>query len=244
MSWLYSQALVAAYSAANCSAGEQSAPSSGTPTPLLYCVPDRMTEFSRLSRFGMTFKPSTELNGEAVLTWFLAVFPARIYQSRARELESKAPEAECGFTCHESLAKYDPNSRSWRTRQRLLFEDSDESLVIWPRWGMMRAGECWAQSMPENFICERESGLWPTPCATDHKGSRAPQALADAGRNERNNLRDFMRAKGQWLYPPVRITESMMAFPQDWTDCAASGTDKFRQWLHSHGKYSAHDKTP
>jgi hypothetical protein len=79
MSWHYSQALVAAYSAANCSAGAPSAPSSGTPTPQAYLSPDRMTAFSRLSRFGMTFAPLTERLGADVLTWFLAGFPARIY---------------------------------------------------------------------------------------------------------------------------------------------------------------------
>ena len=69
MSWLYSQALVEAFSADTCSGGEPSAPSSGTPTPQAYCAPDRMTAFSRLSRFGMTFAPSTGIHGGDVLTW-------------------------------------------------------------------------------------------------------------------------------------------------------------------------------
>ena len=77
MSWLFSQALVAEYSADTCLDGEQSAQSSGNPTQLAYLPPDRMTVFSRLSRFGMTFKPLTESRGEELLTSYLADFPAR-----------------------------------------------------------------------------------------------------------------------------------------------------------------------
>jgi len=77
MSWLFSRALVEEYLGDTCSDGEPSAPSSGSPTQLAYCAPDKMTDFSRLSRFGMTFKPLTENHGEELLTLFRAGFPAR-----------------------------------------------------------------------------------------------------------------------------------------------------------------------
>ena len=64
MSWLFSQVLVEEFLGANCSDGEQSVQSNGNPTQLAYCAPDKMTDFSRLSRFGMTFKPLTEHRGE------------------------------------------------------------------------------------------------------------------------------------------------------------------------------------
>ena len=77
MSWLFSQALVAEYLADTCSDGEPSVPSSGNPTQQAYCAPDRMTAFSRLSRFGMTYKPLTEDRGAELLTSYLADFRAR-----------------------------------------------------------------------------------------------------------------------------------------------------------------------
>jgi hypothetical protein len=67
MSWLFSQALVEEYLAGNFSDGEQSAPLNGNPTQQAYCAPDKMTDFSRLSRFGMTYKPLTESRGEELL---------------------------------------------------------------------------------------------------------------------------------------------------------------------------------
>lgn len=57
--------------------GELFAPSNGENTQQAYCSPDKMTEFSRLSRFGMTFKPLTEDHGKALLMSYLAAFHAK-----------------------------------------------------------------------------------------------------------------------------------------------------------------------
>jgi hypothetical protein len=64
MSWLYSQVLVEEYLGDNFSDGEQSVPLNGSHIQQAYCAPDKMTGFSRLSRFGMTYKPLTESLGE------------------------------------------------------------------------------------------------------------------------------------------------------------------------------------
>jgi site-specific DNA-cytosine methylase len=74
MSWLYSQVLVEEYLAANSLDGEQSVQLSGKPTQQAYCAPDKMTDFSRLSRFGMMFKPLTANLGEELLMSYLADF--------------------------------------------------------------------------------------------------------------------------------------------------------------------------
>jgi hypothetical protein len=77
MSWLFSQALAEEYLGDTSLDGEQSALLSGKPTQLAYCAPDKMTAFSRLSRFGMMYKPLTESRGEALLMSYLAGFPAK-----------------------------------------------------------------------------------------------------------------------------------------------------------------------
>ena len=82
MSWLFSRALVEEYSEAICSDGEQSVPLSGNPTPQAFCAPDKMTAFSHLSQFGMTFKPLTESHGEALLMLYLEAFHAKISHPR------------------------------------------------------------------------------------------------------------------------------------------------------------------
>jgi DNA (cytosine-5)-methyltransferase 1 len=77
MSWLFSQALVEEYLVDTSSDGEQSVQSNGKPTQQAYCAPDKMTDFSCLSRFGMTYKPLTETRGEELLTLYLAAFHAK-----------------------------------------------------------------------------------------------------------------------------------------------------------------------
>ncbi len=77
MSFIYSRALAEAFSQANSSDADASALSSGSPTPKPCLWHDRTTERFPLSRFGMTCAPLTEGYGAALLTWWLAAFPAR-----------------------------------------------------------------------------------------------------------------------------------------------------------------------
>jgi hypothetical protein len=177
MSWLYSQALVAEYLGENFSDGEQSAPSSGNPIQQAYCAPDKMTDFSRLSRFGMTYKPLTENRGEELLTLYLAGFHAKTLAQQEKAQELTENEVECGEKWRASFTKYDPSSSSWKTHQCSLLGDLDEFLETWPQWGLMRDGECWEQRTLEQSIRGTESGLsekWPTPTCHMAKEKGSP----------------------------------------------------------------------
>jgi len=105
MSWLISQALmnslslqepVEEYLVENFLDGEQSVPLNGKPIQQAYCAPDKMTKFSRLSQFGMTFKPLTESRGEELLTSYLEAFHAKTSQplEKAQELTESVQECE------------------------------------------------------------------------------------------------------------------------------------------------------
>jgi len=170
MSWLYSRALVEAFSGGGCSDGAPSAPSSGNPTPQAYLPPDRTTAFSSPSRFGMTFAPLTDDHGAAVLTSFLAAFPAKTSASQAKAPALTESAAACGPTWRASLARFDPATSSWKTAQRSLLGDLDESSVIWPRSGMTAGGQCWELPMLVPRINATGFGLWATPSATDGQG--------------------------------------------------------------------------
>jgi hypothetical protein len=168
MSWLYSQALVEEYLVENFLDGEQSAPLNGNPIQQAYCAPDKMTVFSRLSRFGMTYKPLTESRGEELLTLYLEDFHARtlVPQEKAQELTEN--DQGCGEKWRASFTKYDPNSSLWKTHQCSLLGGLDEFLETWPQWGLMRGGECWEQMPLAHPTKESAFGFTvPTPVASD-----------------------------------------------------------------------------
>jgi hypothetical protein len=189
MSWLFSQALVEEYLAGNFSDGEQSAPSSGNPTQLAYLSPDKMTEFSRLSRFGMTFKPLKENLGEELLTLYLAAFHAKTLVQQEKVQELMESEAECGEKWRGSFTKYDPDTSLWRTHQCSLLGDLEEFSEIWPQWGLMRDGECWEQQTLEQTIKGTESGFVPN--GVDYFHTPNTTGL-DGGSNGRKALKKRM----------------------------------------------------
>lgn len=70
----------------------------------------------------------------------LAASPVRTSATLGGESASTASAQDCGVNLPGSFAYFDRATSSWKTYQRSLFEDSDESSVIWPRWGLMWNG--------------------------------------------------------------------------------------------------------
>lgn len=167
MSWHFSQALEAAFSAGSCSAGEPCARSSAMPTPDGCSWPDRTTAVSSPSRSGTMCEPLTASPG---LVWWMSSLAASRARTSAwpeRVEDSTASAAACGRRWPESFARWDRATCSWKTPQLSLLAGLDEFSATWPRWGMMRAGECSALSMPAHLTSGNGSGLWQTPVADD-----------------------------------------------------------------------------
>jgi hypothetical protein len=184
MNSLSSQGLVEEYSEDTSLDGEQSVQSSGKPIQQAFCAPDKMTVFSRLSRFGMTFKPLTENLGEELLTLCRVAFLARTYQPLEKERESMESDQECGEKWRGSFTKYDQDSCSWKTHQCSLLGDLEEFSETWPQWGLMRDGECWERQTLEQTIRGTGFGLSekiPTPTARDGSGVRGKAAQERKG---------------------------------------------------------------
>jgi hypothetical protein len=168
MSWLYSQALVEEYLAANFSDGEQSVQSNGKHIQQAYCAPDKMMAFSRLSRFGMTFKPLTDIPGEELSMSSVVAFHVRTLVPQEKVQELTENDQECGKKWHGLLAKFDPNTHSWKTVQCSLLEDLNESLQTLPQWGMTVGGELYLLPTLAHHTNETVFGFSvPTPVASD-----------------------------------------------------------------------------
>lgn len=270
MTWLISNALMQDYenslssqaqavesSAGACSDGEQSAQLSLTPTPQVYCAPDKTTDFLRLFLFGMTYAPLTASRGEALLMWYLAGFPVRTYQWQEKAQESAESAADCGRTWPGLLARYDPDSCSWKTVQLSLLEDSDECSVTWPRWGMTQGGDAYllptvapgtnataSGLLPTLTVCGNYNrkgasatsgdGLatalkkWPTLTCQDAKNNGAPSQME-------RNTKPLNAEVGGPLNP--EWCEWFMGFPVGWTELKPLETHKFQLWQQHHGKF-------
>ena len=217
MSWLFSLALVEEYLGENFSDGEQSAPLSGKPIQQAYCAPDKMTDFSRLSRFGMTFKPLTEDLGQELLMLYLAGFRAKILAQQEKAQELTENEAECGEKWLASFVKLDPSSSLWKTHQCSLLGDLEEFLETWPQWGLMRDGECWEQQMLEQTTKGTGFGLsvkFPTPTVGMVTGGQNPEKGGQVGLG-------YMARKNKWPTPDANCGQR--GTQPEWTSQRPSG---------------------
>ena len=253
MSWLISKALMNSLSLQGLAAeslgdtsldGEQSVPLSGNPIPQAYLSPDKMTDFSRLSRFGMTFKPLTESRGEELLMLYRAGFHAKTSLRQAEERELTESEAECGEKWHASFTKYDPDSSLWKTHQCSLLGDLEEFSETWPQWGLMRNGECWEQRTLEQTIRGTGYGLseskkWPTPGASDAIRGTSPnwKPIRPSGQPAQYPLNQALRdITGKTGRPNPMFVEWLMGWPIQWTDLKPLEMDKSHCVQQPHGE--------
>lgn len=265
MSFIYSRALVEAFSAATCSATDASAPSNASPTPKPCLWHDRTMEVSRHSRYGMTCEPLTEHRGAALLTWWLAAFPAKTSAQPVKAQASKASEAGSGPTWHASLARFDPDSCTWKTAQCSLLAGSGECSPTWPRSGMTRDGKCWELPMSARRTSATGSGFWPTVRVNGHynrKGlsEKSGDGLATAVKRwptpikrDSRTVRGGARTKGSLGTQPL-ITQAaeregvltghlnptwvewLMGWPAWWTALQPLATGRFQEWQQQHSE--------
>jgi hypothetical protein len=197
--WIISQALMMDYENSrssqvraaeswgeNCSDGEQSAPSNTNHTQQVYLSHDRTTEAFRRFQSLMTSETLTEDRGEDLLTWYREDFHARIsaWPEKAQELTANAQGF--GRKCTASLAKYDPDSRTWKTAQQSFIADWDGCLETWPTAGMTAGMEYYQQPPLEQSINVTDGGALPNGETFFH----TPNTTGlDGGSNSRKALK-------------------------------------------------------
>lgn len=241
MSWHYSQALVAAYSADSSADSEPSAPSKSNHTAGKSSPPGKTMERSNPSRSGTMCEPSTASHGVAWWISSLAASRAKTSASPGEAKGSTVNEADSGWKWLGSFVKWDRASSSWKTRQCSLIADLDEFSETWPKWGMMLNGECLERAPLVERNTESESGFWQTPTTRDAKGQSGKGNRIKRGKNGNlhvANLCDQIVDLGRPdLVRSVTFRLWLMGWPEGWTSLEPLETAKFRQWLRSHGSF-------
>jgi hypothetical protein len=237
MSWLFSRVLVEEYLGEGCSDGEPSVQLNGNLIQLAYLSQDKMTDFSRLSRFGMMFKPLTENRGEELLTLYLADFHAKtsVQPEKAQELTESDPG--CGEKWRGSFTKYDLDSHLWKTHQCSLAGDLEPFLETWPQWGLMQGGECWEAKIAGQFIDETEFGLsLPTPGKNEFAGASKKRFINSPHFRGAKTVEALRTCESEPSYSHPLFLEKIMGWPTTWTELVPLEMGKSHSVPQQHGE--------
>lgn len=192
MSWHFSQALVAAYSQATCSDGEQFAPLRSTTMREAYCWRDKTTESLDLFQFGMTLQPSMQNLGGELLTWYLGGFHAPMSASPAPcggGPGSTENQAACGSNTCESLTNASRNLFSGKTRQNSKAKALTSSFKSFPPVGMYADGQLSALTIAAFHTSGSAFGFsLPTPTSRDWKDTSGMAMTRKDGKTRTDRL--------------------------------------------------------
>lgn len=232
MSWLFSQAAAEEFSEASSLDGEPFAQLNVSITPHAFWRKGKTMDASNLSLFGQTSRVLTESHGAALLTSCLEAFRAKTSVSQGRGQELTATAAPCGDTWRELLATWSPHARCWKIAQCSLLGDSEAYLETWPRWGLMRNGECYRLALPVSPTSATEYGYsLPTPSGVNG-GTNNTMGRVDEWGGSSNPLRGTVI--GSMCLP--EFEELVMGWPVRWTALTPFAMDKFQEWLNEHGR--------
>jgi len=132
----------------------------------LSCFPECQTDLCQWLLYGTTSKRSMPMSCKFLWTLFTEGSLARI--SALQDAKKAWLESEADFfsRSYGSFARYDHSSSSWKMSQELLpfLEPLQE---LWPRSGMIVAGECYPLMTWERRTIERDGSVLPTPTAQE-----------------------------------------------------------------------------
>ena len=153
--------------------------------------------------------------------------PARTCLSMVKQKDSVDQNHLYSSRLFGSFAWFDQDSASWRTYQRCLQGGWEMYSESYPRSGMTVSGIVYRLPVLVRLMRGTESGLWATPTAHNAQEGGHPSEYnrdspnltceAIVGKPARSwTPKDSQKKKRGMLNP--RWIESLMAFPDNWTD--------------------------
>lgn len=263
MSFIYSRALVVAFSQAKSSETGLSALLSTTPMPQAFSSDAKTTDTCRRSRYGMTFAPLTEAHGVELLTLFRAASRAKTSASPATAPGSRVSGRDFGKSSQGLFASVSPHTSGWKTPQCSLLGDSESFSETWPRSGSMRSGMCYLRRTLAPHIYVNGYGLLlPTLTVCGNYNAKGASATSGDGlatvlkrmlptlvaRDYKHPGRSRMDRTGgthgeclpQEIGGPLNPDwcEWFMGWPVGWTESKPLEMGKFQEWQQQHSPRS------
>lgn len=214
--------------------------SRSTPTADESYYSDNETASCHTSQSGTTCEPSMAVRGEGGLSWSPLASHAKTSPTAvlpAPALRANAPDS--GERRGGWFAKLSHDTCSWKIQQLSLLSGLDEYSATWPRFGMMRDGECFRVETWEHDTSVRGSFCLPAVTAScARRGHGLSGNLANLRMKKSTVERTTRISKTlSWRWPRSTL-EWMMGFPIRWTAFEPLATHKFQQWSRSHGGLS------
>jgi hypothetical protein len=143
----------------------------------------------------------------------------------SKQGSAKEQEVDCGVSAFALLASYDPNTQSLKTSQTCFLghqNNLEDGLAqfsqTWPPSGMMRNGKIYQRQPWALPIADQESGLLPTPTASQWRGAARKRFKGSPnykGSFTVEALRHSIECP-QYINPD--FVEVIMGFPIKWTE--------------------------
>jgi hypothetical protein len=183
---------------------------------------------------GMMCEPLTVLPGEELPMLSAVVSHAKTLALQGPGMGLTGKGVDSGEKCQESLARFDPNTFSWKTHQCLLFGGGQELLENLPQWGSTVDGELYQHQMPPFLTQGNECGSFPTPRMSGYKNRKWWVRKEYRGNlEEQPMISGYEHLSGKPINP--EWLEWLMGWVLGWADLKPLAMDRFRQWRHSHG---------
>jgi hypothetical protein len=258
MSWHFSQALVEAYWAEHFLDGELFAEWKSIPSAPDDSCSDKMKDIFHVSPFGMMYVLSTDAHGAALLTWFLEDFLVRESPGESRR-ESFATwdRSSASWKTHqysllgglESFWETWPKWGSMRNgecfhapmRAAFTYENASGLRLPTPRACSAIGARITESTAAPHRFPNLETVLarltLPTLGANEYKGAAKSRFLGSPDFHGAKMSEGLRICEDDPIYLNPSFAELVMMRPMGWTDSTPLETDKFREWLRSHGDF-------
>jgi len=163
---------------------------------------------------------------KAQLNLSLEDSPARTSLSQGVARGSLEPVLDYGPTCTDLLARYDLDSRSWRTWQRCLVEEWAVLRETWPRSGMTRNGKLYQRPPLARTIRETERTFLPTLGANEGKGSSRKRFRSSPHFRGAKMAEGLRICQNDPIYTNPDFAAAQMGYPKKWAHMAMQSSRK------------------